>query len=51
MDSNVSQPGPHNGQERRSDRGVRQQIQELLVLIREFYNMCHMVAVGQLEPS
>jgi hypothetical protein len=38
-------------EERRSDRGVRQQIQDLLALIREFYTTCHMVAVGQLEPS
>ena len=36
MESNVSEPGPPQGQERRSDRSVRQQIQELLVLIREF---------------
>ena len=37
--------------DRRSDRGVREKIQELLKLIREFYTTCHMVAVGQLEPS
>ena len=38
-------------EERRSDSGVREQIQTLLVLIREFYSTCHMVAVGQLEPA
>jgi len=38
-------------QDRRSDAGVRKQIQELLALIRDFYTTCHMVAVGQLEPS
>lgn len=37
--------------DRRADGGVREQIQELLKLIREFYTTCHMVAVGQLEPS
>lgn len=39
------------GDERRTDLGVRERIQELLKLIREFYTTCHMVAVGQLEPS
>jgi hypothetical protein len=38
-------------EERRVDTGVRERIRELLKLIREFYAMCHMVAVGQLEPS
>ena len=37
--------------ERRTDAGVRARIQELLKLIRDFYTTCHMVAVGQLEPS
>ena len=37
--------------ERRADDTIRDQIQELLKLIREFYTTCHMVAVGQLEPS
>jgi len=37
--------------ERRTDEGVRAQIQELLKLIRDFYTTCHMVAVGQLEPA
>ena len=37
--------------ERRTDVGVREQIQELLKLIRDFYTTCHMVAIGQLEPS
>lgn len=37
--------------DRRADGGVQEQIQELLKLIREFYSTCHMVAVGQLEPS
>ncbi|MDA0328654.1 MAG: hypothetical protein O2958_06565 [Gemmatimonadetes bacterium] len=37
--------------DRGADGGVREQIQELLKLIREFYSTCHMVAVGQLEPS
>lgn len=39
------------GDDRRSDMDVREKIQELLKLIREFYTTCHMVAVGQLEPS
>ena len=51
MESNAGRPGPPQGQERRTDPGVREQIQQLLVLIREFYTTCHMVAVGQLEPS
>ena len=38
-------------EDRRSDTGVREQNQDLLALIREFYTTCHMVAVGQLEPS
>ncbi len=42
---------PQGGDERRTDSGVREGIQELLKLIREFYTTCHMVAVGQLEPS
>ncbi len=37
--------------ERRTNRALRLQVQELLTLIREFYHTCHMVAVGQLEPS
>ncbi len=37
--------------ERRADNTIRDQIQELLKLIREFYTTCHMVAVGQLEPA
>lgn len=37
--------------DRRSDLTVRKQIQDLLTLIRDFYTTCHMVAVGQLEPS
>ena len=37
--------------ERRTDLDIRERIQELLKLIREFYTTCHMVAVGQLEPS
>ena len=40
-----------DGDERRSDGGLREKVQELLKLIREFYTTCHMVAVGQLEPS
>lgn len=39
------------GSDRRSDLTVREKIHELLVLIRDFYTTCHMVAVGQLEPS
>jgi hypothetical protein len=42
---------PQADGERRTDFGVRDRIQELLKLIREFYTTCHMVAVGQLEPS
>lgn len=37
--------------ERRQNPSVRDQIQELLKHIREFYTTCHMVAVGQLEPA
>lgn len=44
-------PGPPDGEERRTNPGLREQIQELLRLIREFYTTCHMVAVGQLEAS
>lgn len=51
MESNAERPGPPSGQERRTDLGVREQIRQLLDLIREFYTTCHMVAVGQLEPS
>ena len=47
--SQLVSPGP--SVERRSDVGVREQIQELLKLIRDFYTTCHMVAIGQLEPS
>jgi hypothetical protein len=39
------------GEERRTNPTLREQIQELLKLIREFYTTCHMVAVGQLEAS
>jgi hypothetical protein len=39
------------GSERRTNDGVREKVAELLKLIREFYTTCHMVAVGQLEPS
>ena len=42
---------PPDGEDRRSDPVLRRQILELLGLIREFYTTCHMVAVGQLEPS
>jgi len=37
--------------DRRKSSSIRDDIQELLKLIREFYQTCHMVAVGQLEPS
>ncbi len=48
----VGAQGPPQGDgERRTDSGLRDKIQELLKLIREFYTTCHMVAVGQLEPS
>jgi len=46
-----ARPGPPGGEERRSNPGLRDQVQELLKLIREFYTTCHMVAVGQLEAS
>ena len=46
-----SKPGPPGGEERRANPTLRNQIQDLLGLIREFYRTCHMVAVGQLEPS
>lgn len=38
-------------EERRSNLELRDQVQALLGLIREFHTTCHMVAVGQLEPS
>ena len=38
-------------EERRSNLELREQVKALLGLIREFYTTCHMVAVGQLEPS
>jgi hypothetical protein len=37
--------------ERREDITVRAHVQELLDVLREFYNTAHMVAVGQLEAS
>lgn len=46
-----SRPGPPEGEERRANRTLRRQVHDLLALIREFYQTCHMVAVGQLEPS
>lgn len=38
-------------EERRRNHDLRAQVKALLALIREFYTTCHMVAVGQLEPS
>lgn len=38
-------------EERRTNHDLRAQVKALLALIREFYTTCHMVAVGQLEPS
>lgn len=38
-------------EERRSDFTVREHVKSLLGLIREFHGTCHMVSVGQLEPS
>lgn len=38
-------------QERRTNLRLREQVKSLLGLTREFYTTCHMVAVGQLEPS
>lgn len=40
-----------NHEERRSDFKVREQVKNLLVVIRDFHATCHMVSVGQLEPS
>jgi hypothetical protein len=37
--------------DRRRDPTLRQRVEDLLALIREFYTTCHMVAVGQLEAS
>ena len=51
MGVGIGHAGPPDGEERRSDTGIRERIQELLKLIREFYTTCHMVAVGQLEPA
>lgn len=42
---------PESQPDRRSDETIRQQVRDLLELIRDFYGTCHMVAVGQLEPS
>ena len=47
----AGESGPPFGEDRRNDPVLRRQILELLGLIREFYTTCHMVAVGQLEPS
>ena len=47
----ASRPGAPGGEERRANKTLRRQVQDLLALIREFYQTCHMVAVGQLEPS
>jgi hypothetical protein len=44
-------PGPPGGEERRANPTLRRQVRDLLALIREFYQTCHMVAVGQLEPA
>jgi len=50
--SEAEQPSESSeGAERRANATLRRQIQDLLALIREFYTTCHMVAVGQLEPS
>jgi hypothetical protein len=51
MGSGIGSDETPGDAERRADTGIREQIQELLKLIREFYTTCHMVAVGQLEPS
>ena len=51
MGVGVGSAGPPGGDERREDDGSRGQVQDLLKLIREFYTTCHMVAVGQMEPS
>lgn len=51
MESNSERSATQPGEERRTDLDVREQIRQLLSLIREFYTTCHMVAVGQLEPS
>ena len=40
-----------NPEERRTDFAVREHVKSLLTLIRDFYTTCHMVSVGQLEPS
>lgn len=51
MGSGIGLASVPSGNERRADDTIRDQIQELLKLIREFYTTCHMVAVGQLEPA
>ena len=52
MTSEVQPPSESSqGEERRANATLRRQIHDLLALIREFYTTCHMVAVGQLEPS
>jgi gas vesicle protein len=49
----MADPGVPDGvqAERRTNLELREQVKALLGLIREFYTTCHMVAVGQLEPS
>jgi hypothetical protein len=51
-ESEVDSPNPGtDGSDRRTNDRVRAKVAELLTLIRDFYTTCHMVAVGQLEPS
>ena len=47
----MSEPDARTSEERRVDLETRERIAEVLELIRDFYTTCHMVAVGQLEPS
>ena len=52
MGVGVGATGAERGtRERRTDTDLRDKIQDLLKLIRDFYTTCHMVTVGQLEPS
>ena len=44
-------PAAEIEEDRRRDPTLRQRVEDLLALIREFYTTCHMVAVGQLEAS
>lgn len=47
----VPELAPGVSADRRRDPTLRERVEDLLALIREFYTTCHFVAIGQLEPS